>query len=152
MRITALVGGITLAAGVMIGWKVNGWRLEARIADIQTSHAIAYAQAQKAARDKENALTNDLATLRKSRDAEVTNISNRLADALNSLRNRPQRPAGGVPTDSPFGSGSVQGCTGSQLYREDAEVALRIARDADELRVAYKTCAGAYEAARKALE
>lgn len=147
-KIVLIIGTIVFIFGT--GWKVNGWRLEARIADLQASYAKAYAEAQKAARDKENALTDDLAKIRRSKDAEIQNVRRSLDIALNSLRHRPERP--GVSSDTPPGSGSTQGCTGAQLYREDAEVALRIARDADELRVAYKTCVRSYESVRKALE
>lgn len=147
-KIVLILGTIVLIFGT--GWKVNGWRLEARIADLQATHAQAYAKAQKAARDKENALTDDLAKIRRSKDAEIQNVRRSLDIALNSLRHRPERPS--MPSDTPIGSGSTQGCTGAQLYREDAEVALRIARDADELRVAYKACTRAYDAARDALK
>jgi hypothetical protein len=146
MRITALVGGITLAAGVMIGWKVNGWRLEARIADLQATHAQAYAEAQKAARAKETALADDLAKIRRTKDAEIKNIRRGLDIAINSLRNRPDRSI--LPTDSVAGGG----CTGAGLARPDAQFLAEYAHDAARLQLAYQTCIGAYEAARKALE
>ena len=150
VKIVLITSTLALAFGT--GWKINGWRLEARIADLQASYALAYAQAEKAARDKENALTNDLASIRRAKDAEIQNVRRSLDIAINSLRHRPERPANGVSSDTPSGGGSTQGCTGAQLYREDAEVALRIARDADELRVAYKACTRAYDAARDALK
>jgi hypothetical protein len=148
MRITALIASVTFVTGLLTGWKVNGWRLEARIADLQASYALTYAEAEKAARNRETELNQDLIEIRRLRDAEVTNISNRLASALNSLRDRPERPAGGLPKDST----ARGGCTANELFREDAESFIWIARDADTVRASLETCVRAYDSARKALE
>jgi hypothetical protein len=146
VKIVLITGTLALAFGT--GWKINGWRLEARIADLQASYALAYAEAQKAARDKENALTNDLASIRRSKDAEIQNVRRSLDIALNSLRHRPERPADSMPTDSVAGGG----CTGKGLARGDAEFLARYAADAARLQSAYKACTRAYDAARDALK
>jgi len=148
MRITALIGGGALAVGLIVGWKANGWRLEARIADLQASYALAYAKAQKAARDKETALVDELVTIRKSKDDQIKNISSRLAATLNSLRDRPERPASGLPQNSTVGGV----CTGAGLARPDGEFLAGYAADAARLQSAYETCVRSYNAARKALE
>lgn len=143
-KIVLIIGTIVFIFGT--GWKVNGWRLEARIADLQASYAKAYAEAQKAARDKENALTDDLAKIRRSKDAEIQNVRRSLDIALNSLRNRPDRAD--LPTDSVAGGG----CTGSGLARPDAEFLVEYAADAAQLQLAYKACVRSYESVRKTLE
>jgi len=40
-------------------------------------------------------------------------------------------------------------CSGKELYREDGEFLVRVAREADELRSALKQCYTQYEALRK---
>ena len=137
---------VTIGTGFVTGWIVNGWRLESRIAKIEASYAKAYAEAQKAARIKENGLVNDLSNLRRTKDAEIKNINGRLAAALDGLRDRPER------IDLSKNTGSCNGSTGAQLARGDAEFLARYAADAARLQSSYKTCVGAYEAARKALE
>jgi hypothetical protein len=50
-----------------------------------------------------------------------------------------------MPTTAGTGK---SGCTARELYREDSEVVVRIAREADELRVALKQCYSQYEKVR----
>jgi len=49
----------------------------------------------------------------------------------------------------PGATGAGQGgCTPRELYRQDAEVAVRLAREADELTAALKQCYAQYETLR----
>ena len=85
----------------------------------------------------------------RARLAAVAADRDRLAD---SLRHRPERPASGadVPGAASAGSGPTA-CTGAELYRDDAEVLVRIAADADRLRAAVGHCQAAYDAVRAQL-
>lgn len=85
-------------------------------------------------------------TAYRARLAAVAADRDRLAD---SLRHRPERPASGadVPGAASAGSGPTA-CTGAELYRDDTEVLVRIAADADRLRAAVEHCAAAYDAVR----
>jgi hypothetical protein len=88
-------------------------------------------------------------TAYRARLAAVAADRDRLAD---SLRHRPERPAGGA--DLPRAAAAAPGpaaCTGADLYRDDAEVLVRIAADADRLRAAVEHCAAAYDAVRAGL-
>jgi hypothetical protein len=147
MRITALIASVTFVTGLLTGWKVNGWRLEARIADLQASYAQAYAEAQETARNREKALVSKAEEIRRTKDAQITNISRNLSNALNSLRERPDRSA--AVSENPSTRG---GCTANELFREDAESFIWIARDADLLRAALQQCKTQYDAARNALK
>jgi len=72
--------------------------------------------------------------IRKDKDAQITSINAQLVDAISELRKRPSRAQGAA-------NGQVTNyCTGSQLYAEDAELALREAARADTIREALKAC------------
>ena len=107
----------------------------------------AYAKGQEEARQREQALQANADKLRKDKDAEIKNVTARATALANSLRERPSRPAEGSAVSSTAGVGSG-GCTGKELYREDGEFLVRIAKEADELRAALKQCYNQYEAIR----
>ena len=69
---------------------------------------------------------------------------------LASLRDRPERPAGGA--DMPDGAASGAGCTGAGLARPDAEFLVGYAADAERLQSALATCQAAYDAVRAATQ
>lgn len=138
--------GVTLVTGFVTGWMTNGWRLEARIASLEASYAKAYAESIEAARAKEKTFTLEIERMRRTKDAQIKTIDARLADALNSLRERPEGRL--LPTDP----APSAGCTGAQLARGDSEFLARYSADAARLQSAYQACVGAYNAARKALE
>ena len=108
-----------------------------------------YAAAQAAAREKEQELQASADSLRKEKDREIRDLNARAVALSNSLRDRPTRPS---PESSPVpGTASTgpSGCTPKQLYREDSEVVVGLAREADEIRAALKQCYAQYESLRK---
>jgi hypothetical protein len=108
----------------------------------------AHAKAVQEAIEKQQAIQADADQLRQEKDRETRDLLARNAALANSLRNRPQRPvvqAGAVPGAAGAGSG---GCTPGELYREDSEVVVGLAREADEIRLALKQCYAQYEAVR----
>lgn len=107
----------------------------------------AYAKKQEEARQKEQELQAAADRLRKEKDAEIRNINARATALANSMRDRQSRPAEGSTVSSASSTGS-RGCTGKELYREDGEFLVGIAREADELRSALKQCYKQYEAVR----
>ena len=109
---------------------------------------IAKAEAERAARAKEQELQEVADKQRKVRDAKIKSLDLALAAAAEQLRNRPERPSGNLPTVAGTGSG---GCAPSQLYRSDAAVALSIAAGADKLRIALEACQAQYTKARESL-
>jgi hypothetical protein len=110
----------------------------------------AYAQAQAAAREKEQKLQTSADQIRQEKDREIRDLNARAVALSNSLRDRPSRPtteASAVPSAASTGP---SGCTPKQLYREDSEVVVGLAREADEIRAALKQCYAQYETLRKA--
>ena len=108
----------------------------------------AYAKGQEEARQREQELQANADKLRKEKDAEIRNINARATALANSLRDRQTRPTqtSAVPSAASVGSSA---CTGKQLYREDSEFLVGIAREADELRIALNQCYKQYNAARQ---
>lgn len=69
---------------------------------------------------------------------------------LDSVRNRPARDRGSdVPGAA--ASGDSAGCTGSELYREDAEFLVGEAERADRIAEQLTACVAQYQAARDAI-
>ena len=116
----------------------------------RAAQEAAYAQAQAAAREKEQALQTNADSLRKEKDREIRDLNARAVALSNSLRDRPSRPATESSPVPGTASTGPSGCTPKQLYREDSEVVVGLAREADEIRAALKQCYAQYETLRKA--
>lgn len=84
----------------------------------------------------------------KAKDAKIQKLNLAVAAALDSLRNRPERP---TEINLPTNSAIRPSCTGSGLYRPDAEFLVREAERADQLRADLAQCQAAYNAARDSL-
>ena len=83
------------------------------------------------------------------KDAQIKTLNSNLAAALVGLSNRPARPGdSSVPSNTPAGAG----CTGSGLFRPDAEFLVRETARADKLRLDLQQCQARYEAARAAVK
>ena len=139
VRVVIIAGTAVIAFGT--GWKINGWRLESRIASLQASHAKAYADSLEAMKTRENANRQAADKLRKDKDAEIKTVNRRLNAALDELR---QRPARGVPDTA----GTCPSATGDKLAREDAEFLTRYAAIAAEQQEFLKYCVRQYESLR----
>jgi hypothetical protein len=108
----------------------------------------AYAKGQEEARKREQEMQQAADRLRREKDAEIRDINARTIALSNSLRDRQERPASNNPvpgTTSP----RPAACSGKELYREDGEFLVRVAREADELRAALDQCVKQYNAARQ---
>lgn len=89
-------------------------------------------------------------TARRTKNAQIHDLDTRLADALDQLRNRPDRPSeSNLPTDT--GTGPSPGCTGAQLYRQDATAFIGESRRAQLVLIDLAQCQAAHAAARKAV-
>ena len=98
--------------------------------------------------EKQQALQLGADQLRQEADREKRELAARNTALTNSLRSRPERPtteAGAVSGASGAGSG---GCTPRELYRQDSEVVVGLAREADEVLIALKQCYAQYDAVR----
>ena len=103
----------------------------------------AYKAEQEAkAHAMEQKLNYDAWNIRATKDAKITELNTKLSSALSLLRNRPQR-------DNPAAAGEA--CTGTKLFREDAEFLTREAARADQLIIERDYYYERYEAARREL-
>lgn len=95
-------------------------------------------------------------TDRKAFHAQIHSIDLERDELARKLRNRPERPkpansGDGVPAN-PGTATAGPGCAPIQLYRDDADVALRIAASADKLRIAYQSCKAQYDSIKELLD
>jgi hypothetical protein len=142
-----------LAAGL---WKLHHTGVESGRAEVQAQWnlaKLAQADADKLAeadtRQRERALQDDADNLRKAKDEQITKISGQLKLALAAVRVQHATPRPPDYTPAPAGTGAA--CSGSSLYREDAEFLIRESSRADELRAAYLYCEAQYAKARDAV-
>jgi len=119
----------------------------------RAAQEAAYAQAQAAAREKEQRLQTSADRIRQEKDREIRNLNARATALSNSLRDRADRPtteASAVPSTAEARPAAA-GCTGKELYRPDGEFLAREATRADETRVLLKQCREQYESVIKML-
>ena len=125
--------------GCVIGWFVNGWRLQTKIATIQKEHAEQVSAAYEQTRKIETALTQKIEKLERKKNGEIANVNARLRVALSELSERTSRDTTSTsPTD-------CKGTTGRELSREHAEFLTREAARAEKLRQALGACYVQYE-------
>lgn len=67
---------------------------------------------------------------------------------VDSLRDRPQRPANGAMPGSAGPAQGQPGCTGAELHREDAEFLVGEAARADAIRAELEACYIQYDSVR----
>jgi uncharacterized membrane protein len=108
----------------------------------------AHNQALRESIEKQQALQLGADQLRQEANREKRELAARNTALTNSLRDRPERPTtevGAVRNAAGAGSG---GCTPRELYRQDSEVVVGLAREADEVLIALKQCYAQYDAVR----
>ena len=103
-------------------------------------------------KDKAREVERDMQTQINKAQKEKLNAV-KTADAkynalVDSLRNRPEVRANGVPE----GADNAVGCTGAGLARPDAEFLAGYAADAARLQAAYNSCRQAYEVIQNAAQ
>lgn len=117
--------GVAFASGVYVEKRHrDGIDAERQVAELQTFQEAS----RRAALVQRKADDAHLAQTRR--------LGAQLADALDSLRNRPERPA--VPGATP----ACPGATGAELYQQDAGFLAREAARADQLRADLAHCQG----------
>ena len=150
-----------LAAAVLVAallgthfraWQAGSASTQAKWDAATAIQAAATLKLVEDARDKERSLQAAAEKLRKAKNAEINNVATKLADAVDSLRNRPSRAAGesGVPATAGVGDAGP-GCRPAQLFAEDAALALELAADAEQLLAYARYCQAQYTKARDQL-
>ena len=107
-----------------------------------------YAKAMEESVEKQQQLQMGADRLRQEKDREIRDVTARNTALANSLRDRQTRPTQTSSVSSTASVGS-SACTGKDLYREDSEFLVGIAREADELRIALYHCYKQYTAVRQ---
>ena len=102
-------------------------------AKIQTERAKAEAEARTTEHQQQEAAN----AIARRHNAEVSTVRRNLDIALDSLRDRADRPAGGM-SEAP--RADCAGATGAELSRPDAEFLVREAARADEQRAGLDAC------------
>lgn len=124
-----------------------------QLAQVQADHAQAeqlrsetarLAEAGHRARERTHA--EALQAVQTKAAHEKHRLAADLQRALDSLRNRPERPAA-AGGDVPTGAADLVACTGAGLFRSDGEFLAREAARADQLRADLQSCQAAYDAA-----
>lgn len=143
------IAGSVLA--VVCAYGVGHWqgddagqaKIQAKWDQERAKLAEEYAANVTAMREKEQAMQGNADKLRQEKDREIREINAKSIALANSLRDRPNRSEGSGVSQTP-GTGQSS-CTGKELYRQDSEFLIGIAREADELRIALKQCYAQYD-------
>jgi hypothetical protein len=153
----ALAGAALLIIVAAVGGYMRGYENgEAKVrqqwdraqADMMAKHA----EAVEKAREKEQDLQKAADKLRQEKDREIRDVVARNTALVNSLRDRQSRSTADSSAVPNTPSAGQSACTGKQLYREDGEFLVRVAREADELRTALKQCYAQYESVRQTVK
>jgi len=148
----AVAIGLAAAGGYHTGKESGMAEVQQAWDKEKTAQYAQYAKAMEESVEKQQQLQMGADKLRQEKDREIRDITARNTALANSLRDRQSRPAavaGAVPSTAGVGQSA---CTGKELYREDGEFLVRLAREADELRIALKQCYAQYEAARQTVK
>ena len=143
--IAGSVVAVVLAYGVghWQGDEAGQAKVQAKWDQERAKLAEEYAANVTAMREKEQAMQGNADKLRQEKDREIREINAKSIALANSLRDRPNRTEGSGVSQTP-GTGQSS-CTGKDLYRQDSEFLIGIAREADELRIALKQCYAQYD-------
>jgi hypothetical protein len=149
MKSLAAVGILFATSLALTAWQSHSKGKQAGMDKVQalwTAERLAIATAQaeqtKKAREKEQALQEQLTKQKRVHQNEIRRIQRDHVALVDSLRERAERPdsSADMPKDSTNGAEPASGCTGSQLYRQDGQFLAREAARADQLRAALSAC------------
>lgn len=151
-----MILGVVLAVGAAYGTghhrgdKAGQAKVQAEWAKEKAEQFADHVKRQEEARQREQQLQQASDNLRQEKDREIRNLNARATGLLASLQQRPDRStaeAGGLSAAAGAGSNAA-GCSGKELFRSDAENLIKLAADADELRIALKQCYAQYQSIR----
>lgn len=157
--------GIAIAIGVSLLLAATHWRayttgVKNGKAEVQQAWDADKAQrmadaldAETKARTKEQQLQAAADAQRRASNAKINTLNRDLVSALEQLRSRPERPTASGNVPQPTGTGpDAAGCTGARLFRDDAAFLIRLAADADKLRISLAACQSQYTKAQESLK
>lgn len=100
----------------------------------------------------ESELKDKVQTIKGEKDDQIKAIDRKYNTAIASLRSRPERSTTSDPTSNTCNAESTKGATGAQLYRDDAEILTRFARDTEELKTHLLACYQQYDGVKDQLD
>jgi len=130
-------------AGHWQGDEAGQAKVQAKWDQERAKLAEEYAANVTAMREKEQAMQGNADKLRQEKDRELKKVADTNKLLLDSLRHRPERPSNSGMSQTPGAEQS--GCSGKDLHRESATDIVKLAMDADELRIALKQCYAQYD-------
>lgn len=132
MILKAILNSLTpfLIVGALLIGAYGGYRFES---DRFEAYKATQQELQQKLAQENQRIADDL---RKEKDAEISDINNKLRDAINQLRARPSRAEE---------TATGQDGTGRALSAEDAEFLVREAARADKLRESLDICYKQYD-------
>jgi hypothetical protein len=143
-----LAVGAAAAGGYYQGNQAGQAEIQQQWDNEKVAQYAQYAKAMEESVEAQQQLQMGADKLRQEKDREIRDITARNTALANSLRDRQSRPAPNTSAMPSTASVGPSACTGKDLYREDSEFLVRIAREADELRAALKQCYKQYESVR----
>ncbi len=117
------------------------------VVQLKLEHIVSLETAKEGTKIATRALQIQHDEIVRSKDEKIRNIDVALSNALDRVRNRPERPEAGATAPE---AGSA--CTGAELFREDGEFLTREAARADKILEERNFYYNSYERARKQLE
>lgn len=132
---------VTLVLALFSALAGYGYGHQHGAAGVQAKWDTEKAATATAQRTKEAELQAGMDKLRTEKNRETAKLRSTVAALTLSLRDRPERPA--VPASASAGDAGGW-CSGPQLYRDDAAVAIAEAERADRIRLHLIQCQKMY--------
>src|SRR6187402_1229482 len=151
-KILILVGvlGISYGAHIYFEKKAVSNAVTVTTTTIEKQYQDKLIVANQKAADAESSLAKFKSQADQDKANAVKDLNTKLSDALSQLQNRPTRSDLTSSVASAVAR-AKSSCTGSQLYRDDAEFLTRFANDADKAVIDRDYYYGQYENARRTL-
>jgi hypothetical protein len=110
--------------------------------------ALRLAKAEEAARENERNMQAAADEFERQKREEIERLTDKHRVLVDSLRQRPARPAVSNVPAAASNAQSAPVCTGAELHREDAEFLVREALRGDQLRAELEACYQQYDKVR----
>lgn len=150
IKIVIIISLIT-AAFLTHNWQVNK-AVDKALVEQSVLHNKQIQELQIKSLKAESELKDKVQAVKGEKDAQIKAINRKYSTTIASLRNRPERSTTSNSTTNTCNAESTQGATGKELYRNDAEVLIRFARDAEELKEHLLACYRQYDTVKDQLD
>jgi acetyl-CoA carboxylase alpha subunit len=150
VKIVIIISLIT-AAFLTHTWQVNK-AVDKAVAEQVVIHNKKIQELEIKSLKAESELKDKVQAIKGEKDAQIKAIDRKYNTTIASLLNRPERSTTSNSTSSTCNAESPKGATGAQLYRDDAAVLVRFARDTEELKTHLLACYHQYDSVKNQLD